>query len=55
MRKSLKRYYEALNYSEYSDCARNMNFKQVCRVVMKGMKRRSHKKIRQALKKYIGV
>ena len=55
MRKSLKRYYEAYNYSEYSDCSRSINFRQVCRVVMKNMKRRSHKKVRQMFKKDIGV
>jgi hypothetical protein len=50
MKGSLKRFYEAPRYSEYSDCQRSMNFRQICRVIMKDMKRRSHKKIRQMLK-----
>lgn len=50
MRKSLKRYYEAPNFSEYSDCSKSLSFRQVCRVVMKDMKRRSHKRVRQLLK-----
>lgn len=52
MNKSLKKHYEKKNFVEYSDCSRNISFRQVCRVVMPGMKRRAHKKVRQTMKVY---
>lgn len=52
MNKSLKKHYEIKNFVEYSDCSRNICFRQVCRVVMSGMKRRAHKKVRQTMKVY---
>lgn len=52
MNKSLKKHYEIKNFIEYSDCSRNISFRQVCRVVMPGMKRIAHKKVRQTMKAY---
>ena len=52
MDKSLRKHYEIKNFVEYSDCSRNISFKQVCRVIMPGMKRRAHKKVRQTTKAY---